>query len=115
MSSRGLIPKTFLLQGTLAALDGYHKRARVVYDDGEEEWLSLPRHAFRWLSPRARTAGCSEPLKRALCALGAQGARQSCLSVTTLGANPNLGKSGTHVCSSTSTPGAAHMHGSWAS
>lgn len=45
----------------------------MVYDDGEEEWLSLPKHAFRWLAPRARSAGCSEPLKRALCTLGAQG------------------------------------------
>lgn len=62
-----------MLQGTLAALDGYHKRAKVVYDDGEEEWLSLPKHAFRWLAPRARSAGCGEPLKRALYTLGAQG------------------------------------------
>jgi len=45
----------------------------VVYDDGEDEWLALPRQAFRWLAPRARSAGCTEPLKRALSALGAQG------------------------------------------
>ena len=68
-----LTHKLWVSQGTLASLDGYHKRAKVVYDDGEEEWLALPNHAFRWLAPRARSAGCTEPLKRALCSLGAQG------------------------------------------
>ena len=61
-------------QGTVAQLNGYHKRAKVAYDDGEEEWIKLPQQAFQWLGPRARSAGCTPALKRSLASLGAQGA-----------------------------------------
>ena len=48
------------VQGELLAFDSYHKRSKVLYDDGEEEWVALQREMFTWLTPRARAAGvCS--------------------------------------------------------
>lgn len=35
------------LQGRLAGFDAYHKRSKVCYDDGQEEWLSLAKERFR--------------------------------------------------------------------
>ncbi|KAK9824439.1 hypothetical protein WJX72_010256 [[Myrmecia] bisecta] len=39
-------------KGELTAYDSYHKRCKIIYDDGEEEWLALQREAFKWLIPR---------------------------------------------------------------
>ena len=44
-------------QGELLAFDAYHRRNKVLYDDGAEEWVSLQREMFCWLTPRARAAG----------------------------------------------------------
>eukprot|EP00887_Chlorella_sp_A99_P006200 scaffold3.g6200.t1 len=58
-------------RGKLVQFDGYHKRHKVLYDDGQEEWVSLGREAFRWLSPRARSAGCTPNFRAAMAVLGA--------------------------------------------
>ena len=42
------------LQGKLLQFDSYHKRSKILYDDGEEEWVSLSRETFKWLTPRGR-------------------------------------------------------------
>ena len=36
-----------LLQGELSGFDAYHKRSKVCYDDGQEEWVSLMQETFR--------------------------------------------------------------------
>jgi hypothetical protein len=53
-------------QGELVAFDYYHKRSKVLYDDGEEEWIALPRHTFCWVTPRARGAGAKNPINPSL-------------------------------------------------
>lgn len=45
-----------ILQGKVLQFDSYHKRSKILYDDGEEEWVSLAREKFRWLTPRGRCA-----------------------------------------------------------
>lgn len=35
------------VQGRLAGFDAYHKRSKVCYDDGQEEWISLAKERFR--------------------------------------------------------------------
>lgn len=44
----------------------------MCYDDGEEEWASLARDPFRWLTPRARSAGCTPELRHHMQQLGAE-------------------------------------------
>ncbi len=48
----------------MTAFDSYHKRNKIMYDDGEEEWVALQRETFSWLTPRASAAGgvaCQAP------------------------------------------------------
>lgn len=52
--------------------DGYHKRHKILYDDAQEEWVSLSREAFRWLTPRGRSAGCTTDFRAAMAVLGAE-------------------------------------------
>ena len=61
-----------LLQATIVLFDSYHKRCKVQYDDGEEEWLALPKQRFRWLLPRAKSAGCNATIQASMAALGAE-------------------------------------------
>lgn len=58
-------------KGKLIQFDSYHKRHKVVYDDGEEEWIALPRESFRYLTPRTRSAGCDATFRKAMSQLGA--------------------------------------------
>lgn len=58
-------------KGRLTQFDSYHKRHKIVYDDGEEEWVALTRESFRWLTPRGRTAGCCSSVCDAMASLGA--------------------------------------------
>ena len=59
-------------RGTLSAYDAYHKRAKVAFDGGADEWLPLGRDRVAWLAPRARSAGGACPeLAAAMAALGA--------------------------------------------
>ena len=37
------------MQGYLAGFDAYHKRSKVCYDDGQEEWISLAKERFRYV------------------------------------------------------------------
>ena len=39
------------MQGELSGFDAYHKRSKVCYDDGQEEWVSLMRETFRCCLP----------------------------------------------------------------
>ena len=39
------------------------EEARVVYDDEMEEWLTLASERFRWLAPRAVSAGGTRTLQ----------------------------------------------------
>ncbi|PRW60087.1 Histone-lysine N-methyltransferase ATX2 [Chlorella sorokiniana] len=59
-------------KGRLVQFDSYHKRHKVCYDDGEEEWVSLAREPFRWLTPRARSAGCTPDFRTLMQQLGAE-------------------------------------------
>ncbi len=95
LSSHGLtqLPIRVMLmwvQATIVVYDSYHKRCKVQYDDGEEEWLALPKQRFRWLLPRAQSAGCNQAIQASLAAVGAEGIqpfwhRNPCLE----GASPN--------------------------
>jgi len=59
------------VQGKIVQFDSYHKRHKVMYDDGEEEWVGLGRESFRYLTPRAKSAGCTASFRRAMAQLGA--------------------------------------------
>ncbi|DBA82770.1 hypothetical protein WJX77_000353 [Trebouxia sp. C0004] len=43
-------------KGQVAGFDAYHKRSKVCYDDGQEEWISLSKERFRWFTPRGCTS-----------------------------------------------------------
>ena len=58
-------------KGKIIQFDSYHKRHKIMYDDGEEEWVALPREIFRYLSPRAKSAGCTPAFRTAMSDLGA--------------------------------------------
>ncbi|GAB4820373.1 hypothetical protein N2152v2_007419 [Parachlorella kessleri] len=58
-------------KGKLMQFDSYHKRSKILYDDGEEEWVSLSRESFKWLTPRGRSAGFCGELLEAVGQLGA--------------------------------------------
>eukprot|EP00884_Botryococcus_braunii_P019151 jgi/Botrbrau1/591/Bobra.0010s0056.1 len=45
----------------------------LTYDDGATDWIDLRRQRFRWLIPRAATAGCSPNLREEMLELGAEG------------------------------------------
>ena len=49
------------LQGQLAGFDAYHKRSKVCYDDGQEEWISLAKERFRWVLSGTLYHGCTPP------------------------------------------------------
>jgi hypothetical protein len=51
------------LQGEVVAVDQRQGQCCVRYDLGEEAWLCLPGEHFRWLGPRAATAGSSPAMK----------------------------------------------------
>ncbi|KAK9916747.1 hypothetical protein WJX75_006528 [Coccomyxa subellipsoidea] len=61
-------------KGEVLAFDCYHKRNKILYDDGEEEWVALQRELFSWLTPRALAAGASPELAAAMRLLGARNA-----------------------------------------
>ena len=53
---------------------GEEGECRVLYDDDMQERLTLPRERFRWLAPRARSAGATpalhvRPSRSAFCAI----------------------------------------------
>ncbi len=52
------------VQGEVLAFDSYHKRNKILYDDGEEEWVALQRELFCWLTPRALAAGVPAGLQQ---------------------------------------------------
>ena len=54
---------TCALQGRIVEVRGPDDEARVIYDDGMEEWLRLPRERFQWLAPRAQSAGGTPELQ----------------------------------------------------
>lgn len=58
-------------KGKLCQFDSYHKRHKVLYDDGEEEWVALPKETFRCLLPRAASAENTASMKSAMTILGA--------------------------------------------
>ncbi len=39
------------------------QRCCVRYDNGVDEWMLLQQQHFRWLGPRAATAGCCAAMK----------------------------------------------------
>ena len=47
------------LQGQLAGFDAYHKRSKVCYDDGQEEWISLAKERFRLVLSDTLLTGCT--------------------------------------------------------
>ena len=51
------------LQGRIVEVKGARDEARVIYDEGMEEWLSLMRERFQWLAPRAQSAGGTPELQ----------------------------------------------------
>ena len=53
-------------QGRIVEVRGPDDEARVIYDDGMEEWLALPQERFQWLAPRAQSAGGTPELQVAL-------------------------------------------------
>ncbi|CAL8467270.1 g6807 [Coccomyxa elongata] len=61
-------------KGEVTAFDSYHKRNKIMYDDGEEEWVALQRETFSWLTPRASAAGATPELASAMRLLGATNA-----------------------------------------
>lgn len=58
-------------KGKLIQFDSYHKRHKILYDDGEEEWVALSREYFRYLTPKTRSAGCDGTFRQAMAQLGA--------------------------------------------
>lgn len=93
-------PRT--LQGKLVQFDSYHKRHKVAYDDGDEEWVSLPREAFRWLTPRARSAGCTREYRALMQQLGAEDCGLAALSTVSTrrqtAAGGSAGSAGDAAC-----------------
>lgn len=65
------------MQGRILEVVGEEGECRVLYDDDMQERLTLPRERFRWLAPRARSAGATPalyvrtifPLSSALCSM----------------------------------------------
>ena len=49
-------------QGRILEVLGEAGECRVLYDDDMQERLTLPRERFRWLAPRARSAGATPAL-----------------------------------------------------
>lgn len=49
-------------QGRILEVVGEAGECRVLYDDDMQERLTLPRERFRWLAPRARSAGATPAL-----------------------------------------------------
>ena len=66
-----------MLQGRIVEVREDSEEARVVYDDEMEEWLALASERFRWLAPRAASAGGTRALQvrapRMLCIPGPPG------------------------------------------
>lgn len=60
----------------MVAHDWYHKRLKVLYDDGFEEFISpqKPDTQYTWLTPRACTAGATDAVHAAFRMLAASNA-----------------------------------------
>ncbi|KAK9821750.1 hypothetical protein WJX81_002727 [Elliptochloris bilobata] len=58
-------------KGRILEVLGGEGECRVLYDDDMEERLTLPRERFRWLAPRARSAGATPELYAEMARLGA--------------------------------------------
>lgn len=50
-------------QGEVVATDQRNQQCCVQYDSGEKAWLSLQQEHFRWLGPRAASAGSFPGMK----------------------------------------------------
>ena len=57
--------------------NAYHKTAKLRFDDGYDETVSLRKERIRLLTPRAASAGCSAALAALLTDLSAVGASPS--------------------------------------
>ena len=62
------------MQGEVIGFDAYHKRVKLRFDDGYEEWVAPQKEQFRWLLPRAASAGCTAAMAHLMADLGAKGA-----------------------------------------
>lgn len=60
-------------QGEVVSFDAYHKRVKLRYDDGHQEWVAPQKEQFRWLLPRAASAGCTASMAQLMADLGAKG------------------------------------------
>ena len=54
--------------------NAYHKTAKLRYDDGHGDTVSLRKERIRLLTPRAASAGCSAAMAALLTDLGVIGA-----------------------------------------
>ena len=62
------------LQAEVLWYNAYHKTAKLRFDDGYDETVSLRKERIRLLTPRAASAGCSAAMAALLTDLGAVGA-----------------------------------------
>ncbi len=59
-----LMPLDYMdLQGQIQTYDPQLQKHLLRNDDDVEEWINLRKERFRWLTPRATTAGCTPKLK----------------------------------------------------
>ena len=61
-------------QAEILWYNAYHKTAKLRFDDGYDETVSLRKERIRLLTPRAASAGCSAAMAALLTDLGAVGA-----------------------------------------
>ena len=54
--------------------NAYHKTAKLRFDDGYEETVSLRKERIRLLTPRAASGGCTAAMAALMADLGAEGA-----------------------------------------
>ncbi len=66
-----------LPQAEVLWYNAYHKTAKLRFDDGYDETVSLRKERIRLLTPRAASAGCSAAMAALLTDLGAIGASLS--------------------------------------
>lgn len=59
------------LQGEVVDVDRRGQQCCVHFDSGDEAWMSLQQQHFRWLGPRAASAGCSPAMKAVMVAASA--------------------------------------------
>ena len=80
VSPSDLCVLVWLHQGEVVSFDAYHKRVKLRYDDGHEEWVAPQREQFRWLLPRAASAGSTAAMGQLMAELGAAGELSSVFS-----------------------------------